>query len=249
MLTRGLTAAVRSFLDDFTSRPGRLVLAAMWTTDLGFFIVRAVQILGPPTEDTRFVLEYDGSYPEFFQYLKFFWLSCIFAHLSVKADRRYLLWTALFGYLLLDDSLSIHETAGERLGLYLSWAPSGLGGPAAVGELILFASIGLFTVAAVAILAPRHPPAFRQLSADLVVLLAFVAVFGVGIDAIHSVAEGMFGSGKHIAVIFGAIEDGGEMLAVSLIVGYGAQTAFSGLPTDDGPFLITYLRRTSVHSF
>src|SRR5688572_8006440 len=66
-----------------------------------------------------------GSYAEKFQYLK--WLAatllCAFAFVRWR-DALYLAWAALFFYLLLDDSLEIHERLSPLVAEVLERGPA-----------------------------------------------------------------------------------------------------------------------------
>ncbi|HEX8683047.1 MAG TPA: hypothetical protein VF707_12085, partial [Ardenticatenaceae bacterium] len=89
------------------------ILFFLLAVDILFIVLHLVHIWTPYLPQAGFYIEADRSYPEFFQYLKEFWLLLMFCSLSlVRAERAYLAWAFLFGFLLLDDAFVLHERLG-----------------------------------------------------------------------------------------------------------------------------------------
>ena len=120
-------------------------------------------------------------------------------------------WSVLFIYLLLDDSLIIHEKFGGYLAKYLDFQPMFYLRAEDFGELsvsILFGFL-LFTFIGASYVFSGQIE--RHVSKHLFILIIFLAFFGVLVDMLHVAIPW----GK---TIFGFIEDGGEMLVISIIV-------------------------------
>jgi hypothetical protein len=177
-------------------------------------------------------IEADNGYAEKLQYLK--WLAACILLLALALRRRaaiYLAWAAIFLYFLIDDAMSIHERIGgwltTELGLdrlqevYIGWFPGFFLRAQDFGELIL----ALLVAAAIAVLLvlswPPHAAAReRTVMKRLVAWLGLFAFFAVGVDLLHimtldPVTWASTPAGEALAVI----EDGGEMISASLLVG------------------------------
>jgi hypothetical protein len=166
-----------------------------------------------PTGKEMFSLSRDRGYPEMFQYIQFFWI-CIALVLASFHNRswRYLAWVPLFIYLLLDDYGRIHETVGARLAAqYQLPSIAGLH-PKHTGELIVAGIIGLALLLIYQITVYHGDWQIRRFSKVMVLLMVALAVCAVGFDAINNAV-----SDNVQLNIFGILEDGGEMLVVSLM--------------------------------
>ena len=191
---------------------------AVFAGDLFFAAVRAYQLFSKDIANNNWHLDVDGSYPELYQYVKFGVIAVLTAALA-RVDRWYLVWTAVFGFFLLDDALLIHERLGEQLAPGLdSMLP--IDGQA-TAELGYFAVIGMAILVAAFLAVNRSSDAFRRFSIDIVMLLALGAFFAVGVDVVH----GMLTLNYEADTLFSTVEDGGEMVAVSLMVIYSVMVA------------------------
>lgn len=192
------------------------MLGALLIADLLFLLVHALHKLAVPAfGDVSFNVIHEGGYGERFQYLK---EASIAVMLGILASRHrsllFAAWAFLFAYLLLDDSISVHE----RLG---SWLAGVLGlqadlGLRAVdfGELLISAVVAGGFVLLIGTLALRGTARMRRLCLDYLQLLALLVFFGVFVDMLHVMAEGYGVPG------LGTLEDWGEMLVMSLITAY-----------------------------
>ena len=159
----------------------------------------------------------DGGYPEVFQYVKEAGIAVALVAVAFRArEYRYLAWSALFFFLLLDDSLGIHELIGGQL--VAAWQLSshlGIRGQD-FGELAAEALTGGLLLAALAFCYWRGSARFRKVSRQLFSLLMIVIFFGVFVDSLHFLYEINWKMGLLMVVI----EDGGEMVGMSLAVWY-----------------------------
>jgi hypothetical protein len=179
------------------------------------FIVLHV-IYYPSFPDPNLSIEFDGGYAERFQYLK---QALIVFMLGLLALRKraflYLGWAALFLYLLLDDSLSIHENGGELVAQALGFSPMIGLRPQDFGELAATAFFGLL-YAGILVVAYyfSHDHTAKKLSKYLLIMLVILALAGVVVDMVHILASGNLSLG----FLLGIVEDGGEMIVMSGIV-------------------------------
>ena len=70
----------------------------------------------------------------------------------------------------------------------------------------------------------RGSELYRRITLDLGLLFGLLVFFGVGVDFLHSALT----VGKRSDFAVGLIEDGGEMLAMSLLVWYSFRSAALG---------------------
>lgn len=164
-----------------------------------------------------FMIDNDSGYPEMFQYLKYFIVILILIYLILKKHGiGYIAWLLLFTLLLLDDSLLFHETFGTWAVDKFNYQPMlGLRSQD-LGELTyvaLFGSILLFFLVFGYIKGDSN---YKKINIDLALLFALFLFFGVVIDMLDQLIE--YNRYSYLALIL--IEDGGEMIALSLIVWY-----------------------------
>lgn len=164
--------------------------------------------------NSLFSIERDFGYAEFFQYIKEFWIAVLLFILAIKSSHIvYFSWSLLFIYLLLDDSLKVHEKLGVYLADYFEFQPMFNLRAQDFGELIASMLFGflLFMFIGVSYLISDNKA--KKISKYLLVLVMSLAFCGVVVDMLH------------IAIPWGElmwalIEDGGEMLVMSVIVWY-----------------------------
>lgn len=162
-------------------------------------------------------IEMDKGYAELFQYLKFLWIIILLGSISLKEKAvGYFSWVMLFAYFLLDDALGFHELAGYRIGAFFKFAPPFGLRPDDIGELVVSAGAGLVILPLVAAAYLRGSQAFKRFSQDLMLLVLVLVFFGVVVDMVHMALHEY----RTTAFYLGVLEDGGEMLSLSLILWY-----------------------------
>lgn len=193
----------------------RLLIVA----DLVFFALHGVYRLGL-SQDLLLDLTRDRGYAEVFQYVKEFWIVLLLAGTAARSgDRLLWLWSALFVYVLCDDALRWHETMGAWISDHGQFVAL-LGTRARdYGELTFFSSVGSVVAGLLGVMLWRGRDKVTAAHLDLLLLFGLLVFFGVGIDWLHAIADsyGMRGTGL--------LEDGGEMIAMSLILAYAADLA------------------------
>lgn len=122
----------------------------------------------------------------------------------------------LFAYLLFDDALQIHEQIGSMLAARLDFLPQTRLRVQDYGELAVSAIVATLLLGPLAWAYWRSTPAYRTISRNLLLLVCALIFFGIGVDMAHIA----FNSGPTVKFLLGMIEDGGEMLSVSMIAWY-----------------------------
>ena len=199
-----------------------LILVLLCSVDFIFIGLHPLSKLGFLSE--QFDITQEGGYAELFQYVKEF--CCAVLLLSIAWQVRsagYLVWAFFFGYLLMDDMLQIHENGGELIAEYLNFA-SGFGLRAKdLGELTVTLAVATVLFLALGLTYWRGTSRFRKVSMDILLLLVGLAFFGVVMDMLHVMlynVEELGSLARILGEAAGLIEDGGEMLVMSLMVWY-----------------------------
>ena len=152
-----------------------------------------------------------------YQYLKLIAIVVMLVCLAVRCSLMFLSWALVFGYLLLDDIAQVHESAGWIVSdtfALSTWAADRAGD---VGELIFAGLVATGFLILLAIPYRMGPESFRQVSRRLALLIGLLAVFGVGMDFLHGL---LMNQGAWVDWWMAVIEDGGEMVILSLVVWY-----------------------------
>ncbi len=150
--------------------------------------------------------------------MKFFWCGLICFFYSVKARQiGFVFLGALFWYLLLDDSQEFHESVGGDISRMLTFEPLFGLRLQDYGELIYAALVGIPVFAVFAVLIVATQGKIRHQFVTIAVLILMLGVFGVFVDMFHSAIGSI---SQNLRFMFGAIEDGGEMMVTSLILSY-----------------------------
>lgn len=183
-----------------------------------------------------FSLKRDLGYSEFFQYTKFLWIIILLIYIIRKTRVwEYLSWLAVFTYFLADDAFQLHENIGRSIAGNLDFAAPFNLRLQDVGELMVLAVAGMILLVMLTWAYWRGTQAFRNVSKDLLILVGIMTFFGAFIDA----AEIGVDLGLFIKETLGLIDDGGELIVVSVMLWYVFRLAIHNAQTDD--FLHTRL--------
>lgn len=203
-------------LSENINKVGFFVLLLI-SADTAFVILHLVHELSPFLCNSNYSLETDRGYSEIFQYVKTYWIIIMLAVLWRRTrESVYFAWMLLYSYLLCDDSFHIHERAGGAIAGYWGYE-SALGLRAQdFGELTVSGVFGLAFLVLIVITFLWSTRDARNASKDLTLLFGVIVFFGVIIDMLRSIVGGD-GYGE---VVFGVVEDGGEMFAMSAVFWY-----------------------------
>ncbi len=196
---------------DVRDQPTKL-LYLLLATDAVFIILHIFYVNGLHS-NVYLSIERDRGYAEFFQYTKEYWIALLLGSLALeKRSLLYLSWSSLFFYLLLDDSILIHEKLGEILSARLGFSSAFNVRAIDFGEIIVSASMGLFFLAFIGIAYRFGDRTSRKVSRNLIVMLLALALFGIVVDVVHVAIRVPW-----LEHYFALVEDGGEMLVMSTI--------------------------------
>lgn len=170
--------------------------------------------------DLAFSIERDRGYAETYQYLKLAWASvlsfCLFAR---ERQALYFFWAILFFYLLLDDFGQLHERLGSRLNVEMDYASMYGLRAHDFGELTFIGVIAAaFLIGGIAAYKYSAVSA-RKISMILLGMTLALAFFGVVVDMLNIAIKPEAQKMALLSTTFlpGAIEDGGEMIVVSVM--------------------------------
>lgn len=215
------SASDRMFVKDFfSSRVFVVALCVLATVDVGFILTHIghkMSVLSGtyhPLGDRLFNIEVDGSYGEYFEYVKI--VICIVATSScflVTKRSIYSVMSVAYVWLLLDNSIGLHEGLGRRVAPLLPGTGALPLPGEALGELAVFASFALAGLGLFAVSWRHSVGKHRVAGAVFVLLMAALGVFAVGVDALHAVSERFR---QIVTDTLGVVEDGGELLVLSV---------------------------------
>lgn len=195
-------------------KPARCA-AALLMVDLVFVLLFLIQVRAGTFPDRLVMITWDRSVPEFFQYAKLGVL-VVLGLLMFRAvgHRAYLVFAGVVSLLLFDDALRLHEQTGRWwVALFDLQAVGGLQAKD-VGEVVsitlIAGVVGLLMIWSYW-RSGRREHRFWHL---VLMMFAVLAVFGVVGDVLHAMTNK--GAVEVAAAVF---EDGGEMAAVSALVG------------------------------
>lgn len=177
--------------------------------------------------DERLYIARDGSYAEWYGYAKAGFCALVLLRLFARNRSLTLLgWALTFAFVLADDALSLHETFGAAL-LANASLPTVLGLPGRLYAEPLFwplVGVPLFGLLA---LGYRREPRARPLTRRLLLLFAALFFFAGALDTLHAALETDYAAARYAVFLTTLLEDGGELLVLSLMVAYLAR--YSGL--------------------
>lgn len=209
-MVRATAAVDRMFrvrvADAPAGRNAAAVLVLFAAADL-FFIALHLAFGFGFTKDPVFSLEGDRIGGEFWQYVKEYWIAVVMGVLWWRRrEVIYAAWSAVFLYLLADDSLQVHEKVGDRIGRALNLPAIGNLRWWDLGQTIFAASCAAALLAGIALLYRKADQDARRVTLTMITGLLLMGVFGVGADVLHALTA-------LDALI--VVEEGGELLVMS----------------------------------
>lgn len=159
----------------------------------------------------------EQSYAEIFQYIKELWIVLIlgFNYWQFKT-KIFLVWGLLFNYILLDDSLRIHEIIGSQVSELFGFQDLFNLRATDFGELIVSATVGIGFIIAIAWVHYHSNSRDRKYGKFLVFFLFVLAITGIVFDLIHV----MVYDNTYLNLTFALLEDGGEQIIMSFILAF-----------------------------
>lgn len=183
-----------------------------------FFIFLHILAINHLIPGRMFSIECDGGFAEMFQYTKEGWLAFVLISLATMNKQRvHGAWAGFFAFLLFDDAFQIHENAGELLVHMIHLTPMFNMRAQDLGELAVYGISGLFLLGWIAVAHFNSQPSARRESFCIGLLVAALFFCGVVVDMLHSMVAA---AGLTWHRFFGVMEDGGEMVVLSVICVY-----------------------------
>ena len=171
-------------------------------------------------QDPSWRLHTDRGFSEIFQYLKAALIVVLLVRLyfTLRA-KAYLIWSVAFLYLIFDDAYHVHESLG-KLALDTLPLPRIFGVEGFVyAEMLAWAGLGLLLAFCLGYLY-RKERETRRFTRRLTYLFALLFVFAGVIDGVHEAASALSVGLASTEVALVAVEDGGELIVLSVMVAY-----------------------------
>tara|TARA_R110000765_G_scaffold377964_1_gene468908 strand:- start:323 stop:1051 length:729 start_codon:yes stop_codon:yes gene_type:complete len=241
---------IKYLRDNFSAKKTNKLLLILLIVDLVFVVIHIVTcflyFIGKIENfgDYNFlVLTQDESFAEIFQYLKYLSVIIMIGYLIyVEKAYAYISWILLFIFFLLDDSLSLHESMGEVLVKEFNFKPMFGLRDVDFGELTFVAMVGMAILLSFVLAYFKGNLIFKKRTIDLFILLGFMIFFGIGFDMLHEI----LGENLKVGFVIGLIEDGGEMVVMTLIVWYVYQLIRSDKKIKSYLFEILYPKKIEI---
>jgi hypothetical protein len=181
-----------------------------------FILVHFLRVI-PLLHNPAFALNQDFGYAEMYLYGKeLLSVALLLAVLVRTRTIGYAVWAVLFLTLLLDDALQFHERFGFFVAANVNFTTF-LGLRAQdFGELAVYGAVAASFLLLLSLAYRRSPAPFRVATHRLLLLLLALAVFGVVVDMVLIALD----LGWKVDYVLVAVEDGGELTVMSLMVHY-----------------------------
>ncbi|GAB1541305.1 hypothetical protein NUACC21_39760 [Scytonema sp. NUACC21] len=201
---------MKLYLSTWSSKLLYLLLAM----DFTFIALHIIYTYTDLISNSSFSIEQDRGYAEIFQYFKEYWSVLLLSFLAFRQRSfLYLIWSLLFFYLLLDDSLQIHEKLGVFISRKLNFSSWFNLRAQDFGELTVSILVSLFFLIFIGITYYFSDRFARKTSRYLILALFALALFGIVVDMVHIAVKS-----PSLYTLLGLIEDGGEQVVMSGIV-------------------------------
>jgi len=184
-------------------------------TDILFVVLHFLHAYTGFFTSSMFSLGKDMGFAEIFQYIKEYWIALLFLLLVVRRHNiLYFCWAMVFGFFLIDDSFQIHEKLGTKISNCLDFIPMLGLRLQDYGEILVYASVGLVFFIFIGIAYYLSDHNVRRFSKYVIAMIIVLALFGVLGDMLNIIIKRPW----WLRDFFGIVEDGGEMLVMSVIV-------------------------------
>lgn len=194
----------------------RGVLLLLWATTAAFVAMHLThELIGAPWHPF-FSLGTERGYAEVFFQTLTGWSILLLVVAAARRRAPVLIVFAVFSaYLLTDDYFQFHERSGTAFGVWFDRDVVYLQGLSThLGEALYLGAVGAVVVAVFLIAYRLARRDARRVALTVAALYAALAFFGVAVDIVHA----PFIDAPVIDPIFIALEDGGEIAVMSLIV-------------------------------
>ncbi len=192
-------------------------MALLLIADLVLIVLDIRNFYHPFPDSQLYDIETDNSYAEDFQNLK--WIIMMMALVliaMVRQEKKYFTWVLVFLFLFLEDVFRIHQSLGHFFYNIFGMTTGQRGSK--IMELFAAAFLGFIFMAPVLEAYKKGDALFRKHSKTMFLLLALFLFCAVVIDQAHRLAIVQYNWKYN--VVFGLMEDGGELITESILTGY-----------------------------
>ena len=194
--------------------PGALLLCLLLAADAVLVTLHVLNLVVGVPSSPYFWIDGDRGYGEFMQYVKMFWAALLLVGIWWKWRQSFWLASAIVVlYLLADDAMSLHE----RLRVYIpiTVSPDFFVRENHVQELVYLLGVAFVLLVPLALAYRRTDAAARGIARRILEIFLAIAFFAVTVDFVHTFYEV-----RWYFELVAVIEDGGEMVVGSLLVGF-----------------------------
>lgn len=184
-----------------------------------FFIIASLINLLTDLDLSYLSVDIDRGSAEYFQYYKFVGIAFLSFFLFLKSKSPiFFFFSILNFYLYYDDSRLLHEFQGGDISrIIYRGDPNNIVFAgitySSIGELIYMLSIGIIVLLLILFLLKFSSIAERKFIKRIVKLFLIFCLFAIGVDLMRN----LFISNVIIYKLMAIVEDGGEMISISVI--------------------------------
>jgi hypothetical protein len=231
-LSHALSEATSTLIAVLRGGPGALILRLLVALDVALISLHIVKWAGGARGTNYFLITADRSYGEFAQYGKMLWVALLLMALwRVWRTPFFLASAAVACYALADDALTLHERVRDYVPVTLppEYAPLQMH----VQEALFLLATGTVLLVPFAVTYFRTPAAARTTARPVALLFFVIAFFAVVVDLVH-----MLGDAAWYLDTMAVVEDGGEMLAASVLTAFLFSTVAKTMTVSPAPSLV-----------
>ncbi|MEM8721221.1 MAG: hypothetical protein AAGE84_18300 [Cyanobacteria bacterium P01_G01_bin.39] len=167
--------------------------------------------------DHLLLLTQDQSYGEIFQYIKELWIMLLLGFGYCQRKKLiFLSWSLFYGYLLLDDALSIHEKSGAVVSNFLGFKEILNIRSVDFGEVLVSMMVAISFLLLISWGYATAKYRERKYSNILILLILTLSIPGIVFDLLQV----MVSNNDILYSIFSLLEDGGEHIVISLTLAF-----------------------------
>lgn len=194
----------------------RKYLFILLTIDLILIILHISRSAFGFPQKSAFSIAQERGYAEIFQYLKALAIVYIlYKSGTQRSEKLYLTWSGMYAFIFLDDLLGLHEKGGKLAATLLPASlPFNVQGED-LGEVLFSLCVYGLLGTLILISSFRSEPVVRKSTQPLIFLLILLFFTGGVLDLVHSMITMPI-----LWDILGILEDGGEMIVMSVTVYY-----------------------------
>ena len=208
---------IQSWMDDNSTIRATRFFLLLFAADVLFVFLHFL-LLADSINHEILSLETDRGLAELYQYAKISAIVVLLLSVRMKTGWiGYSVWALLFLYLLVDDAFSVHEVLGEHIAISLSFAPALGLRDVDFGELVASGAVFVLFLAVLGWFYSSGSDDFKIASKRLFLFLLALAFFGVFVDMLH---VALMRVDWRVAFLLVVVEDGGELLVMSIIAWY-----------------------------